>query len=375
LLPNALGAAGAPAFIMPERVALTDPYKQITEPTGSGPFRFVAADYNSGSLAAYARNEAYVPIETGAVSMTAGPKRVFFDRVEWRIISDDSTASAGLQRGELDWLLTPNADLRDLFLKDRDIAVAPLDPLGTLTVLRLNFLHPPFDDIAARRALLPAISQADFMTAIVGDNKTQWRDEVGVFTPGAPMASDAGLAPLRGPRDMDRAKALVAAAYHGETVRLLYPTDALGATPMSAVAADMLKRLGFRLDLATSDWGTVLQRRTNRETVEKGGWSALVTGFSSFDCVDPASHPVLRGNGLAGWPGWPTLPQLETLRDAWFAAPDLASRKAICADIQRVVMDQVAFIPLGSYLSATAFRADLTDRVVGIPVFWNIRRA
>jgi hypothetical protein len=38
-------------------------------------------------------------------------------------------------------------------------------------------------------------------------------------------------------------------------------------------------------------------------------------------------------------------------------------------------MDQVAFMPLGGYLGATALRADLRDRVVGIPVLRNIRRA
>ena len=38
----------SPAMIMPERIAATDPFKQITEVVGSGPFRFVADEYVAG---------------------------------------------------------------------------------------------------------------------------------------------------------------------------------------------------------------------------------------------------------------------------------------------------------------------------------------
>jgi peptide/nickel transport system substrate-binding protein len=83
----------------------------------------------------------------------------------------------------------------------------------------------------------------------------------------------------------------------------------------------------------------------------------------------------VRGNGLAAFPGWPTIPALESLNDAWFDAPDLAGRKAIAADIQRVVMEEVAFIPLGWFKNFTALRRDLTDRVRGFAIYWNLRRA
>ena len=101
----------------------------------------------------------------------------------------------------------------------------------------------------------------------------------------------------------------------------------------------------------------------------------MCTAFGSFDFADPAVHPLLRGNGAAGWFGWPSIPELETLRTQWFDAPDEAARKALCRDIQRVALDEVAFIPLGNYSSFTATRADLTDRVNGFALFWNLRRS
>ena len=126
--------------------------------------------------------------------------------------------------------------------------------------------------------------------------------------------------------------------------------------------------------VAESDWGTVIQRRTSREPVEKGGWSVLCTASSSFDQADPAAHSMIRGNGAAGWPGWPAIPRLETLRDAWFDAPTLDAQRSIAAEIQQVALDEVSYIPLGSYYGKTALRRDLTGRVPGLMLLWNLHR-
>ncbi|HEX3575132.1 MAG TPA: ABC transporter substrate-binding protein [Rhodopila sp.] len=375
LLFNALASIANAAFVMPERIAATDPFKQINDPTGSGPFRFNKQEFNSGSLVVYERHVGYRPRPDGTVSLTAGPKRVFFDRVEWRIITDAATSAAALQQGEIDWWEQPTPELRALFAKDKNIVVDLLDPNGMCGAMRLNASQPPFNDKALRQALLPAIDQADFMMAIVGADPHDWKRVGGVFTPGTPMANDTDATNLTGPRDFGLARKLVKqAGYTDQPTRLIGPTDILAPAAMTQVAADLFKRLGFNQDLALSDWGTVIQRRSSKEPVDKGGWSALCTSFSSFDFADPAVHPLLRGNGAGGWFGWPVTPELESLRSQWFDAPDEAARKAICRDIQHVALDQVAYIPLGSYSSFTATRADLTDRVNGFALFWNLRR-
>jgi ABC-type transport system substrate-binding protein len=375
LLFHALASISQGAFVMPERVARTDPFKQLDDPTGSGPFRFKRDEFNSGSRMVYERNPAYRPAG-GPASLTAGGKQVHFDRVEWSIIPDAATAAAALQQGEIDWFEQPPPELQQLMRRNRAIQIAPIDPLPLTGILRLNHLHPPFDDKAMRQALLPAIVQSDFMAAVVGTDPSMIRDRVGVFTPGAPMANEAGMDALLSPRSLDRAKALLAqAGYRNQPVRLIGPTDILAPTAMTQVAGDLFRRLGLNLDLALSDWGTVIQRRASREPLDKGGWSALLTSFSSYDFMDPALHPLIRGNGLQGWPGWPTIPRLETLRDAWFDAPDEAGRKAIAQDIQRTVLDEVAYIPVGGYQSMTALRSNLAGRVDGFAIFWGLHRA
>ncbi len=375
LLFNALAVVSAPAFIMPARVAQTDPFKQMDGTVGSGPFRFKGDEFNGGSLVVYDRNPAYVPAE-GVPSLTAGGKVAHFGRVEWHILPDAATASAALQQGEVDWFEQPPPELQSLLRHNRGVVVEAIDPLPMVGVLRLNHLHPPFDNRALRRALLPAVEQSDFMTAIVGTDPSMIRGRAGVFTPGTPYASEAGLEPLLSPRSLaDARTAMRDAGYTSQPMRLIGPTDILAPSAMTQVAADLFRRLGFNMDLALSDWGTVIQRRANREPMSGGGWSALLTGFTSYDFLDPATHPLARGNGLMGFPGWPTIPRLEELRDAWFGTADPAARKAICDDIQRTVVDEVAWVPVGGYQSMTALRRDLAGRVNGFAIFWGLRPA
>ncbi|MCB4821063.1 ABC transporter substrate-binding protein [Roseicella aerolata] len=362
-------------FMMPERVAKTDPFQQFRDPTGSGPFRFKQDEFNSGSLVVYERNPHYVPVSSGQPSLTAGPKIVHFDRVEWHIITDAATSAAALQQGEIDWFEQPPPEIQQLLRRNRQVSIEPIDPLPLSGILRFNHLHPPFNDKKMRQALLPAVDQADYMAAIVGADAAMYRTGVGFFTPGTPMASDAALGPLTGPRSIDRAKALLReAGYTNQPMRLIGPTDILAPSAMTQVAADMFRRLGMNADVALTDWGTVVQRRTSREPLERGGWSTLLTSFSSFEFLDPAGHTPLRGNGTAAWPGWPTIPRLEELRDAWFDAPNTAAQQAICREIQTVAMDELPYIPVGAYLSMTALRRNLTGRVPGFAIYWGLRR-
>ena len=142
--------------------------------------------------------------QSGTPSGIAGPKIAHFDRVEWAILPDAATSVGALQRGEIDWLLTPNADLIDSLRKSKGVTVKVNSPTGSISTMRFNQLQPPFDNPAIRRAFFPAIVQSDYMIAMNGDDPTRWRDGVGYFCPGLPMANDAGMQALTGPRSARR---------------------------------------------------------------------------------------------------------------------------------------------------------------------------
>ncbi|MDB5374589.1 MAG: extracellular solute-binding protein family 5 [Belnapia sp.] len=375
LLASLANPSNPAAFIMPERIARTDPFQQIRETVGSGPFKFLASEYNSGSFVAYERNAAYQPLASGTPSLTAGPKVANFDRVEWHIITDAATASAALQNGEIDWYEQPPPEIQQMFRRNRNITVEAIDRLPNPAVLRFNHLHPPFNDKKMRQAILPAVNQADYMASVVGPDPSLFSTELGAFTPGTPLANDAGMEVLTGPRSFDRAKALLKeAGYTNQPIRLIGPTDILAPAAMTQVAGDMFRRLDVNLDFVLTDWGSVVQRRASREPLDKGGWSAFLTAFTSFEFADPSSNFPLRGQGAGAWFGWPTIPKLEELRDAWFDAVDLDSQKKLAREIQLTMLDEVPYIPVGAYTSMTSFRSNLSGRVPGFALFWNIKR-
>ena len=75
------------------------------------------------------------------------------DRIEWIVIPDPATAALALQTGEVDWCRMPIPDLVPLLRKNRNVMVDIADPLGAIGWLRINHLHPPFNDVRARRAI------------------------------------------------------------------------------------------------------------------------------------------------------------------------------------------------------------------------------
>ena len=376
LLPFALGKTpGLVCAMMPARLAEGDPDRAVPEVIGSGPFRFKADERVAGDRVVYERFDGYVPREGGVAEGTAGPKVAMLDRVEWKIISDASTAGAALRAGEVQWYELPGADMLPLLRRTRDVKVETLDPSGYMGSLRINHLHGPTANPAIRRAMLAAIWQRDVVMASAGTDPSLWRDGVGFFCPETPLANDAGLSAVTAPRDRAAVRrALAAAGYAGEKLLFMSPGDIQLNANASEVAADALRQAGMEVDYAVMDWGTLLQRRNRREPVAQGGWHAYIAFNTGADLVNPAVHPLLRGDGKSGLYGWSENPEIESLRDAWFAAPDLPAQQAAARRLQEVAFGHVPYIPLGQVAQLTAYRSDLTGMLKGVPVFWNLRR-
>ncbi|MBO0709889.1 MAG: ABC transporter substrate-binding protein [Acetobacteraceae bacterium] len=377
LLETALGKSPTsfPAM-MPERLASTDAFKQVTEMVGSGPFTFKAAERVPGNLVVYERFADYTPREGGKPVWTAGPKIVNFDRVEWHIVQDPATAAAALQRSEVDWWENPTNDLLPLLRGDGHIKVLVQDPTGLMGAMRLNHLTQPFNNPRVRRALLKAISQEDFAIAVAGDDPAMRHVPTGIYCPGTPMATDAGLEVFTSKRDYEAVKREIAAAgYKGEKVVLLAPTDFPILKAQADVCADVMQKAGLNVDYQAMDWGTVVQRRAKKEPTDQGGWSVFNTFWAGLDQFNPVGHTFLRGTGEAGGvPGWPSSPRIEELRQRWLDAADLAQQKKIAEEIQLQALEDVPYVPTGQVLTATAYRDSITDVLEGFVMFWNVRR-
>ena len=372
---DAIARGGASvAFMMPEHLAKTDPFKQISDTIGSGPYRFLKDEFVSGASASYARFEGYVPRQEPA-DWSAGGKVAHFDRIEWKVITDSATAAAALLAGEVDWYEHVQPDLAPMLRKSPDVKFGLANPTGFNGVMRFNHLHPPFNNVDVRRAVMMGANQGDYMTSVTGNDPSLYKLCKSMFPCGTRYGKEMGAQAMRG--DIERARAILkASGYKGEKVVLLNPTDLVTVGPLGDVTHDLMVKIGLNVEMAATDWGTVAQRRSSREPVEKGGWSVLHTWGPSTIRFAPPEHSQIRGLGATGWFGWYKDETMEALTDQWLRAPSEAERDTICDTIHARAFDQVPSVPLGLFQILTAYRSNLTGLIEASgPYMWNIRRA
>ena len=371
---EALGTLTSPTpFIMPERLAQTDPFTQIKDAVGSGPYKMAMSEWKPGHQVVFAKNADYLPRPEPPLWATGG-KVVKVDRVEWDYIPDAQTALNALGAGEVDYWENLANDYVPVVKQNPDIAVA--GNAGFIGTVRLNWLAPPFDNVKMRQAVLAVTDQRDYMAAMAGDNGN-WRTCPSVYACDWEAPDPAGGEALSGPRDYDKAKRLIAeAGYKGEKIVLLDPADIPQLHAEALVTNDLLKRLGLNVDLATIEWGTLLRRVNAQDPAERKNWNAFVTAFAAYDMINPATNRFLRASGTKGAPpGWPDDPKLEDMRAQWFQAADDGRRKELADEIQKRAFEVVPFIPTGQYRGRSAYRTYLSGRLdAPIAFLWNIEK-
>ena len=361
-------------FMMPKRLAETPVEQQIPEQIGSGPFKFVKAEFQPGVKAGYEKNTDYVP-RREPPSWTAGGKVVKVDRVEWITMPDAQTAVNAVQSGDIDFIESVPFDLVTMLAANKDLKVETLDKLGFQTIGRMNFLYPPFDNVKVRRAAFMAINQKDVLDALVG-NPEYYKICGAFFVCGTPLATEEGSESLVKGNGMAEAKKLLAeSGYDGTPVVIMAPGDVVTLKAQPIVAAQALRDAGFKVDVQATDWQTVVARRASQKPPKEGGWNMFFTNWVGADVANPIANVSVGGRGTkGGWFGWAEDARIEQMRDAFSRTSSPEEQKKIATDIQKENYEKVIYIPLGQYLAPVATRKSLTGVLDGpaTPIFWNI---
>ncbi len=361
-------------FIMPKRVAETPASEQISEYVGSGPFVFARDQWQPGVKAVFTKFKDYKP-RSEPPSWAAGGKIAKVDRVEWDWIPDAQTAVNALVNGEIDLIELPPHDLLPVLEADDNIVIFDSNPLGNQYMFRMNWLHPPFNSQKIRQAAIAALNQEDFLKAVIGNPK-YYKVCPAMFICGTPFATDAGAETLVTSHFDLSKKLLQEAGYDGTPVVLMHSTDLEVLANLAPVAKQLLEKGGFKVDMQSMDWQTLVSRRAKKEPPSEGGWNAFLTSWVAADVLNPISTAGLTASGDSAWFGWPSDAELEQLRDAFARETDPKKQIELARQIQVRALEVGTHAYVGQWYQPMVYRNSVSGVLHGpAPFFWNVAKS
>ncbi len=372
-----LEALGKPSpmvpFIMPKRVADTPADKQIEDMIGSGPFTLAKEDFRPGDRAIYRKNISYVPRKEAASGL-AGGKVVNVDRVEWVFLRDPQTQANALLNGEVDVVESVPASGYMALRTNEKVELVDVMPAGPFTVI-YNHKVPPFNNPKALKAAMLAINQEAMLRA-QATYRDFYKPCASIYLCGSTYANDKTGFFTGKPQFEEAKKLLKESGYDGKPVVILLPGDAPALNKLPVVYGQLLKQVGFNVDVQATDWATLVTRRTKKELPENGGWSAFITFWGGIDASSPITHSALTGNGDQGFFGWPAVPELEALKLRFIETTDVSQRKEIATQIQLLALEGGVIAPLGEGKAPTAVRRGVVSGLLRSPavLYWNVRK-
>ena len=256
-----------------------------------------------------------------------------------------------------------------------NVKVEVLNKLGNQLMFRLNHLHPPFNNVKARRAALAAINQIGFLKAVIGDPR-YYKECPAMFMCGSSLATDK-VADIIMKSDYALSKKLLKeAGYDGTPIVVMQSTDVDVLNNLGPTAAQHLTRGGFKVDLQAMNWQTLVARRAKKDKPADGGWNVFMTSWTGADILNPILAAGFNAGGAEkGWFGWPDDAKMEALRDQFAKETDPAKQKAIAEAIQVRAMEVVTHGHGGQWTKPAAWSTDLSNVIGGpFPIFWNLTK-
>ena len=258
--------------------------------------------------------------------------------------------------------------------KDKNVEIVIPDQLGSTYILRFNWKQPPFNDVRYRRAAMIALNQKDFLQAVIGDPR-YYKVCKAMFGCGTPLENAAGTDGILESRFDESKKILKEAGYDGTPIVLLQSTDLAVLTNLAPVAKTLLERGGFKVDMQSMDWQTLVARRAKKDPVSQGGWNIAMTAAAAVLLIDPVNNHYAEASGDRAQFGWPLDPEIEKLRLAFVSEGDAKKQFQIAEQVQKRILEEGVTVPLGQFLQPMARRKGVTGNIESpITVFWNVEK-
>jgi len=219
-----------------------------------------------------------------------------------------------------------------------------------------------------------ALNQKDFLQAVIGDPR-YYKVCKAMFGCGTPLETSAGMAGVLESNFEEAKKLLKELGYDGTPIVLLQSTDLAVLTNLAPVAKTLLERGGFKVDMQSMDWQTLVARRTKKDPIAQGGWNIAMTAASVVLLLDPVNNHYAEASGDRAQFGWPFDEEIEKLRAAFVRESDPKKQLEIAEKVQARIIGEGVTVPLGQYVQPMARRKNVSGNVPSpVTVFWNVEK-
>jgi peptide/nickel transport system substrate-binding protein len=298
-------------------------------PIGSGPFRFVSQFQDSE-----------VTVERNTEYFGAAPQ---ISRVRFRIVPDAIVRALELRKGSADLELSSLApDMIPVLAKQSDLAVTE-GPGANLTYLGLNLEDPILAHREVRQALAYATDrdaliryllhgQAQIATGVLPP--TNWAYEPRVTQYKLDAASAAQLLDRAGyPRQQDGARLhLTLKTSTDEQYRLI-----------GAALQDQWRRVGIDLELRPLEQATLLSDALKGNfQINLLRWVGATSDPDFFEFAFSSKRFPPDGANRGHYRN----PRIDALTDQIRTEMDREKRKALCSEAQKILADDLPYLPM-----------------------------
>jgi peptide/nickel transport system substrate-binding protein len=316
----------------------------VQHPTGTGPYTL--KEWIPGKHVILEKNPHYFK-----------PGLPYLETLEFRIMKDPLTASAAIRSGEIDLITRVPIQQALILEKARGVTVVT-GPEMAPVISFLNMRVKPFDDVRARRAVGGFGLDRAEIARVAFHGRT--KPLVSILAPGVPDAIDLNeLYPYK----PDEAKKLLKELGYDEKnplkFTLLVGNHDTTLADIAALIKNQMAKIGVDAKVHLMDSTAVVDR-----VLVKHDFEMHVSNWANLVDINMRSVSFFKGQ-QSDYMGIDD-PKLEELVHQWRRALEPEKRKAISADIQRLIAEQLYWVNATGY----PFYQAHTNKVKGYP-FYN----
>ena len=308
-------------------------------PVGTGPF--MMKEWIPGQHVLLVKNPHYFK-----------PGLPYLDALDCRIMKDSLTATTALRAGEIDFIV--RIALQQVPILERSPGLTLVTGPAMIPIVGfLNLRVKPFNDLRARRAIGGyGIDRAE-IARVAFQGRAQ--PLVSVLAPGVPDAIDLNE---MYPYKPEEARRLLKELGYNEKnplrFTILISNQDATMADIAALVKNQMAKIGVEAKITLLDDTAVVDR-----LLVKHDFDMLVSSFANLVDINQRSVSFFKGR-QSDYMGIDD-PQLEELVHQWRRALEPEQRKAISADMQRRLADQLEWVNLTTYPYYEAYRQSVNN--------------